>query len=119
MNNEYLLFLDFQRIERQVERTDSHDEDGAEGTHKIGHIAHAKREDGSSEQSHDHQTGDLVLVLGVVVERLRETDREDIRVTESDEGDTGIEGSLRMTHGEQNHRCDNHAYGDSEEGFRG
>ena len=61
MNNEYLLFLDFQRIERQVERTDSHDEDCAERAHEIGHIAHTKREDRTSEESHDHQTGDLSI----------------------------------------------------------
>ena len=46
------LFLDFQRIECQIESTDSHDEDGTERAHHIGHNAHAKREDGSSEKSH-------------------------------------------------------------------
>ena len=84
----YELFFHFQSKHREVGGTDSHDEDGTERAHEIGHKAHAKREDGSSEQSHDHQTGDLVLVLGVMVERLRETDREDIGVTKSDECDT-------------------------------
>ena len=115
MNNEYLLFLDFQRIERQIERTYGHHAYGADGAERLRCIAHEERENRSAEQTHDHQTGYLILLLRLRFECLREDDREDIRVTETNECDTRIEHSLRLADTHQHHRYHHHQSRDGEE----
>ena len=114
MNNEYLFFY-LQCVETQIECTDGHDEDGTDGSNGLRSEAHEEREDRSSEQTHDHETGHFILFGGFGFERLCKDDGEDVGVTETNECDACIEQGLALSDSHEDHRSYNHHRGDEEE----
>ncbi len=77
-----LSVLNLKRIERKVDHTKCHHCHSACHSDCILSKAHAEREYGASKKTHDHKTGDFVLLLWLAVECLGKHNAEDIRVAE-------------------------------------
>ena len=74
---------------------------GAElGVHGISQGTHDGREDGAADQAHEHQTGNLVLVLRTVHQRVGEEQREHVGVTEADQSHSHPEQGDRRVGGD-------------------
>ena len=78
-------------VECKVSRTESHDSHSANSAGEVGGKAHAEREDSTAEETHNHQTGNLVLVVRVEEQCLREADGKDIAVAEAYQCNTRVE----------------------------
>lgn len=74
---------------------------GAElGVHGISQGTHDGREDGAADQAHEHQTGNLVLMLRTVHQRVGEEQREHVGVTEADQSHSHPEQGDRRVGGD-------------------
>ena len=68
--------------------------------HRVSGGTHDRREDSASDQAHHHQARHLVLAGRQGVERVRQAQREHVRVTEADQRDRQIEQPLRRVRGD-------------------
>ena len=99
-----------QRIEHQVQHADSHHQHRAALPERVARKAHKERKDRAAEQAHDHQAGNLVLLLRHGQQGLREGDGEHVAVAETYQCDTYIYNVSRIrneqtAHGHQ-HQAD-------------
>ena len=87
--------------DQHVQAANGHHDDGAElGVHGISQGTHDGREDGAADQAHEHQTGNLVLVLRTVHQRVGEEQREHVGVTEADQSHSHPEQGDRRVGGD-------------------
>ena len=88
------LSFDSWNISKEVDDTNGHDGNGTGLSHGIAHESHDEWEDGSTEQAHNHQTRNFVLLVWHREQCLREGHREDVRVAIAHQCDCGIEHHL-------------------------
>ena len=102
-------------ISKQINHAYSHNEDGTCLSEGIAHESHQQGEDSTAEQTHNHQSADLVLLLRHGSERLGKADAEYVRVAVTNKGNSCIEFPLLDTDEEQQHGERHHTYADDEE----
>ena len=81
----------------------------------IGGKAHEQWEDGTTKESHNHQSTHLILLLRQSKQCLRENHREHIRVTISYQGNGNIKHCLIITNKHKYHTQSHHYYTDDKE----
>ena len=87
--------------DQHVQAANGHYDDGAElGVHGISQGTHDGREDGAADQAHEHQAGNLVLVLRTVHQRVGEEEREHVGVTEASQSHSHPEQGGRRVGGD-------------------
>ena len=106
-------------IDDEVEHADGHHQHGAQLSQGIAGESHEEREDGAAEQAHDHQAGNLVLLLRHGQQGLREDDGEDIAIAVADEGDADIDNVVHVGYRQPNHGYQHHQHADPQEGAGG
>ena len=87
--------------DQHVQAANGHHDDGAElGVHGISQGTHDGREDGAADQAHEHQAGNLVLVLRAVHQGVGEEEREHVGVTEANQSHSHPEQGGRRVGGD-------------------
>lgn len=76
--------FDFQSIKQKINHADRHHGNRAVLAYRIAGESHQQREYRTSKQSHNHQAGHFVLLVGLSEQGLRKHDRKHIRISESD-----------------------------------
>ena len=84
-------------------------------TEGIAGKTHKQWEDGSTEETHNHQSTHLVLLIRHSKQSLRENHGEDIRVTISHQGDGDIKHRLALAYPHTYHTQSHHYNADNEE----
>ena len=68
--------FDFQCVIKKIYNSNGHHCYCTGLPYSIGGQTHGERENGSSEQTHDHEAGNFILFIGCVNESLRENNGE-------------------------------------------
>ena len=76
---------------------------------------HRQREHGAAEQAHDHQARYFVLLIGHVQQRLREDDRENVRVAEAEQRDADRDHRFVVREEKPGEGDDHHQHADQKE----